>query len=492
YRTGDRGRVGESGMLEHLGRRDHRVKVRGFTVELTEIEAALRQQPGVRECVVATTGRDAAPVAFVVTGIDPPEGERELRRALGRLLPDYMVPARIEFVSDFPLTATGKIDRRRLLEGRDDPSERIPRLAPRTATEERLAQIWTDELEADAIDIRDDYFALGGTSLQAVQIMMRIEEQFGRDLTPSVLLDAPTIERLAALIDRDDFDEPDSLVVALRGSGSGAPLFCFPGNGGEPIVFKPLVRRIEREHPCYGVQSPGLLGNRPPARRIAEYARLQLEGIREIQPNGPYHFVAFSFGCTVAHEVARQLEGAGERVAFIAMIDGWAPGHPRLRQSAALVHRLLDRWLGPGLLARHRISPRKLIHQSAKARARDLECMVVERSGRRLSRSQRRRRLKREAIRARGRYRPRPFPGRILLVRAAKQPFETLFEFDRLRGWGPFAAGGIETLDLDATHVDLLHDEFAPAIATAVNALLARSRSGTSLIDREARGPRAQ
>ena len=216
-----------------------------------------------------------------------------------------MVPARFQLVDEFPVTATGKIDHRALRAiALTQPSAAEAPLAPRSAVESTLASIWRSEIRLDALGVRDDYFALGGTSLQAVQIMARIEEEFGRELAPSVLFDAPTIEALADLLERDEFDEVGSLVVALRAGGSRPPLFCFPGNGGEPIVFKALVHHLGNDQPCYGVQTPGLVGQRRPPRRIEDYVPAQLAAIREIQPEGPYFFAGFSFGCTVAFEIA--------------------------------------------------------------------------------------------------------------------------------------------------------------------------------------------
>jgi len=467
-RTGDRGRLLPGGALEHLGRRDRRVKIRGFSVDPSEVEVALRALPGVRDCAVVPRGEagDAMLVAFVLPRPDAALSEPVLRRALRRVLPDSMLPARFQFVGELPLTATGKIDHRVLHDIElPRPSAAEGPMAPRSSAEATLASIWCSEMHLDAVGVRDDYFALGGTSLQAAQIMARVEEEFARDLAPSVLIDAPTIEQLAELLERDDFDGSGSLVVALRAGGSRPPLFCFPGNGGEPIIFKALVHHLGDDQPCYGVQTPGLVGPRRPPRRIEDYVPPQLAAIREVQPEGPYFFAGYSFGSTVAFAIARQLRAEGERVALLAMIDGWAPGHPRALPDAPVLHRLLDRWLRRRLLERQRSTPRTMIREALKAWARDSECCLRELLRVPLTRKQRRRRRKRAAIRARSRYRARPYDGPIVLIRSSQPTVEGLFDYDPLRGWKPFAAGAVDLRAVPGRHIDLLREPHVRAVA---------------------------
>jgi len=479
YRSGDRGRLRADGVLEHLGRNDQRVKIRGFTVEITEVEAALRAIDGVRECAVMAPGgggRDAMLVAFAAPRPDADLSESKLRQALRRTLPEHTLPTRIQIADELPMTATGKVDRD-ALRGVALPRAAAVKepLAPRNDIEAELVAIWRGELRLDALGVSDDFFALGGTSLQAVQIMTRIEEQFGRDLAPSLLLTAPTIEQLADLLERDDFSGAGSLAVALRAHGSHAPLFCFPGVGGEPIIFKEFVRHLGDDQPCYGVQTPGLVGQRRPPRRIEDYVRPQLAAMREIQPEGPYFLTGFSFGCTLAFEIAQRLRADGERVAFLALIDGWAPGHPTLLPGVSSFHRFLDRWLGPDLNERQRMRPATLIYQALKMRGRDIECLLRELRGRPLTRTQRRRRRKRAGFRARRHYRPSPYDGRVVLIRASQQSTEKVFDYDPLRGWRPFTTGDIDVREAPGRHLELLDEpqvktvaaEVADAISTA-------------------------
>ncbi|HEX8272300.1 MAG TPA: amino acid adenylation domain-containing protein, partial [Longimicrobiaceae bacterium] len=203
YRTGDRARWRADGQLELLGRMDFQVKVRGFRIELGEIEAALRAQPGVREAVVmarADASGERRLVGYVVgePGAVPPAAE--LRQALGRSLPEYMVPAAVVALERLPLTPNGKVDRGSL----PAPELGAPasaHVAPRTPTEELLAGIWADVLRRERVGVGESFFELGGHSLLATRVVSRIREAFGVELPLRALFEAPTLERLAARVE---------------------------------------------------------------------------------------------------------------------------------------------------------------------------------------------------------------------------------------------------------------------------------------------------
>jgi amino acid adenylation domain-containing protein len=203
YRTGDRVRYRDDGVLEFLGRFDHQVKIRGFRVEPGEVEAIVARHEHVRECAVIASGRDLLErrlVAYVV-----PEGESaspaELRRFVEDVLPPYMVPSTFVMLPRLPRTASGKIDRKGLpAPDHDSAARRF--VAPRTDTERQLAAIVGEVLSVPRVGAEDDFFAdLGGHSLLATQLVSRIAAAFGVDLPIRRLFDAPTIAGLAAAVD---------------------------------------------------------------------------------------------------------------------------------------------------------------------------------------------------------------------------------------------------------------------------------------------------
>ncbi|MEM7350388.1 MAG: amino acid adenylation domain-containing protein [Acidobacteriota bacterium] len=208
YDSGDLARWRPDGSLEFQGRSDHQVKIRGFRIELGEIESVLTQHPGVTQATVLAR-RDRAPgqseaafdearlVAYFVPGDQEPN-ERALRQLLASQLPSYMVPAAFVSLAALPLTANGKIDRRALpaFDGARPDLEK-PFVAPRTAVEEMLAELWSDLLEVNRIGVHDDFFELGGHSLLAIQLLGRLRDDFGVDLPVRALFEAPSIEGLS-------------------------------------------------------------------------------------------------------------------------------------------------------------------------------------------------------------------------------------------------------------------------------------------------------
>jgi amino acid adenylation domain-containing protein len=199
YRTGDLGRYRFDGAVEPAGRVDGQVKVRGFRVELGEVESALAKHPAIREAAVMA--RETGLVAYWV----PVEGSVEpdaasLRLHLKALLPEYMVPSAYVRLERLPLTANGKLDRRALPEPEAVASESGP-VAPRTPTEEILAQLWAEVLRLESVGVDDDFFALGGHSLLATRLLARVQNALGVVLPLRAVFEGPTVAQLAARVE---------------------------------------------------------------------------------------------------------------------------------------------------------------------------------------------------------------------------------------------------------------------------------------------------
>jgi hypothetical protein len=200
YRTGDLGSWLPDGALLHIGRVDSQVKVRGYRVELSEIESALRSTGGVQEAVViARTTGSSDPWLHAYVTLDP--GVRltgaAVRSQVLRLLPAYMAPAKITILDALPLNVNGKVDRRALQERDLDHPTMGDETPPRTMLEERLRDLWQGVLGIEGIGIFDDFFALGGASLQAMTLVNRLQPLFGDGVTVAALFYAPTIAELA-------------------------------------------------------------------------------------------------------------------------------------------------------------------------------------------------------------------------------------------------------------------------------------------------------
>ena len=227
YRSGDLARRTSDGELEYLGRIDHQVKLRGFRVELGEIESALCQYPGVREATVLVredTPGDQRLVAYVVSvnGFEPSEARKHL---LGRL-PEYMAPSAYVRLDALPLTPNGKVDRRALPAPAKDRADEESYVAPRTPTEELLAALWAGVLDIDRVGTHENFFELGGHSLLATQVMSRIREAFHADLPLRALFEHPTVAGLAADIDH---------ARATDGRVTAEPIAAWPCDGDLPV-----------------------------------------------------------------------------------------------------------------------------------------------------------------------------------------------------------------------------------------------------------------
>jgi hypothetical protein len=185
YRTGDLVRYRPDGAIEYLGRLDHQVKIRGVRIELGEVEAALRQQPAIREAVVLA--RKDGPggarlVGYVTTTPEPPFDAAALRQALAQTLPEYLVPAVIVRLEQLPLSPSGKVDRRALPAPEVEAQRTQAYAEPTTATEQQLAAIWAQVLGLARVGRHDNFFELGGHSLLATQVIARVRIAFSIDL----------------------------------------------------------------------------------------------------------------------------------------------------------------------------------------------------------------------------------------------------------------------------------------------------------------------
>jgi len=319
YRTGDLVRYDAAGQLEFVDRVDQQVKVRGSRIELGEIEAVLQRHAQVSEAVVVLNEADGDKrlVAYVVS-----EAEAgALREYLQAQLPGYMVPAFFVALNDLPLLPNGKLNRSALPAPEGMVLAETEYVAPRTATEELLAGLWARVLRVNRVGINDNFFALGGHSLLAVRLMAQIQASFGQHLPVASLFQAPTIEKLASLLHEQPHDYVAFPLVAIQPNGEGLPFFCVHPVGGNVLCYNELSNHLGFERPFYGLQARGLAENQIPYMRIEDMAAYYLDAIRTVRPDGPYLLGGWSMGGVIAYEMAQQLEGQGQQVSLLALMD---------------------------------------------------------------------------------------------------------------------------------------------------------------------------
>ncbi len=257
------------------------------------------------------------------------EGPAELiRRDLQSSLPDYMVPSKLALVPSIPCSASGKVDVNALkaFPEFDDAAAEREIIAPRNNTETRLAEIWCAQMGIEEVSVQDDFFEIGGDSLEAVKLVLSINCAFEASLPVQVLFEDTTIEALASRLDGGSAGSSLSRAVPLK-KGTGSPVFCWPGLGGYPMNLRHLARELDTPRPVIGVQASGVNPGEQVCGSIQEMATRDAELIRQTQPEGPYTLWGYSFGARVAYETAYQLEQAGSEVAELTLI---APGSPEL------------------------------------------------------------------------------------------------------------------------------------------------------------------
>jgi amino acid adenylation domain-containing protein len=340
YNTGDRARYQADGNLELLGRRDHQVKIRGFRVELGEIEAALGEHPAVQ--AAAVTVRDEAPgeqrlVAYAVLEPGSLARAEELRSFLKGKLPDYMLPARFEFLASLPVNTSGKVDRRALpAPGSERLESEASYVAPRTEQEKKLAAIWAEVLQLDRVSIHDNFFDLGGHSLLAVKLVARVERALGKKLPVISIFQLPTIGEFAPLLSSPGAPEKIPGVVPIQPEGSKPPFFCI---GAGPI-FRPLAVRLGSDQPFLGlITQKSDMRDLPAPFKLEDIAAALVRTLRSLQPSGPYFLGGWCQDGVFAYEMAQQLLAQGEKVGLLVLLEAWNPA--RLRECSRLERSLI-------------------------------------------------------------------------------------------------------------------------------------------------------
>jgi amino acid adenylation domain-containing protein len=273
YRTGDLGRFRSDGALEHLGRKGRKIKLRGYSVEPFQVECELMCQPGVTDAAVVlndgAAGRKPCLVGYVVA--PPNASTSDIRKGLAKCLPSYMLPSHIIVLNSFPIASSGKIDRNALSPPNLEGARLAAFRAPSDDCERELLAIWQDVLKVTNIGVDDDFFDLGGDSLQALTLFLEIEARLGCSLSPTTLVQAPTIARLAEFIRVSKGIETSRSLVPLRASGTGLTLFLVSWHFSL-VAYRHLVFDLKTDRPVFGLQPPSLDGKHSIPRTVESMA----------------------------------------------------------------------------------------------------------------------------------------------------------------------------------------------------------------------------
>jgi amino acid adenylation domain-containing protein len=454
YRTGDLGRYLPDGRIAHMGRTDFQVKIRGYRIELGEIESVLAAHRSVARCAVATK-TDAVGSQRIVAYVVPHAGHTaavaDLRAHLRQSLPDYMLPSAFVTMVALPLTANNKVDVKALPHPAPaSESSQRPTTEPRGTIAVQLTAMWRSVLADDSVGVNDDFFERGGHSLKAVQLLTMIERTFGRRLPLATLIEAPTVARMELALRTPGWTPPWRSLVSISGEGRKPPLFAVPGVGGNVLVFTKLAALLGPERPMFGLQARGLDGVEPPLASIEAMATHYVAEVRSVQPAGPYLISGTCTGGVVAYEMAQQLRRQGQQVA-LAIIESWHPNSYRsigptsgpLRVVSFFASKAMSylRTLSSLPLRQWPDFARKKLRLAAFALDGGLEGTLA-------SSSYFAENVVLSTLKAVKRYRPQPFPGRVLNVIAERRPIHGTT--DTRRSWEELAAEGSRTVLLPA------------------------------------------
>lgn len=493
YKTGDLARYQPDGTIEYIGRSDNQVKLHGFRIELGEIEAALQQHPFVQTAVVIMR-EDLASQRLVAYVVPDPPGKvtsGELQNFLRSRLPQYLIPRIWVVLESLPLTPNGKIDRAALPAPQQSDGDRNQAcISPRTSTEAKLAQLWAEVLHLEQINIDDNFFALGGDSFLALQLMEKVERQFEQALPLSTLFLTPTVEQLAQKLDTEATSQPWSPLVPLQASGSHAPFFCIHPMLGVVLPYYELSRQLGVDYPFYGLQPFGLDGKQAPLTTIEAIAAYYIEAIQAIQPRGPYHLGGWSFGGLVAFEMAQQLKQAGHEVALLALLDTLAPipaNQPSLWGSLRFLLTTLARSISPFILDYWHLLLQSLIQSLSESHSKlqfplptpliaKLKALTTSRTP--LASDLQLRVMKELAIspmlriflansQAVHRYVPQRYPGKITLFRAVESADESTHKHKQHEslGWNQLTTEAVKVYEIPGNHFSILKQPHVQALA---------------------------
>ncbi|WP_084497270.1 non-ribosomal peptide synthetase [Nocardia amamiensis] len=464
YRTGDlvrwwtgsrnNGPAADSAQeIEYVGRTDHQVKIRGFRIELGEIDAALARHGAV--AFSTTIGhRTPAGATALVSYVKPRDGvtltASELTEHVAGQVPNYMVPQSIMLLDEVPLSPVGKLDRAKLPEPVFTATKGYR--APSTPTETALCAAFAEALGTGSVGADDGFFELGGNSLLATKVVAHLRER-GIDLPVQLMFGDATPAAIAARIDRAGATSGAAVASVLepvlpirpRTAPDQAPLFCVHPAIGLAWCYSGLLAHLTPDRPVYGLQAPHVAGEEGYGS-IAEAASHYVDAIKTIQPEGPYHLLGWSLGGLIAHEMAVQLQEAGDEVALLSMMDSYLLSEELLEHATPSVAEIVGE-LGSDELGAE-IDPEMSLRDAAellRARSGPFAALTVEHLERLYTG------YHDGAVQASG-FEPGVFDGDVVFFTAGDDEINRSHPDRRAGAWQPYVTGAIHDHELRCEH----------------------------------------
>jgi len=467
YATGDRVRQDADGLLEVVGRDDTTVKIRGVLVDTALVEREIERLPDVRATAVVsyTEAESTRLAAFVVTEGDNARGV-DVRSAVAAALPRGMVPQTVRTLDALPSTARGKVDTaalRNLLEETEPGAAGAPAPTDDMLTR-RVAARMAEVLGLDAVGPHDDFFALGGDSLSSVELAAALRLDHGVEPEFSALLEHPTAASLAGWI-RAATPPRRDLARLTRGTDAQIPVVFFAGGGGAAMVLVQPIARALHERTAYVVIPHALEHRGFPDRTVTKKATRAADALLALDPQARFALIGQSSGGNTAVATAVALAARGHEPPLVVLLDTNGPDRARFR-------RLREHCAGARLecSSRLRLALRYMRLALVTEAHETYLCWtagVVRRVGREQVRAFRA--LMRSAL---VHERPRPYSGRVLLLRAMQRPSNAMGPTSRDLDWAPHLTGEFTIVDVPGGHVSMTEAEHLPDAVAAIEALL--------------------
>jgi amino acid adenylation domain-containing protein len=396
-------------------------------------------------------------------------------------LPDYMVPDAFVLLDEFPLTANGKLDRRKLPEpDRSDLVTSSDFASPQTPTEEILVRLWSEVLGLEQVGRDDNFFELGGHSLLATRLVARIRDTFKVDLSLRRLFERPTLTAIADFIDHpggqtgneqaglsvgnhtalNNSPSPTPIqlpphLITLQPEGVRRPLFLVHPLAGLVFPYHELALQLGTNQPVYGLQSIGIAGEASPFIQVEAMVEQYLAAIHQVQAEGPYQLAGWSFGGILALEMAQQLQKSGESVALLAIIDTrlYSTSFARFWHGSRVFLTSMLPYLRPYIsdYLNLRSAEPGGETQLPNFKTSEFRCLLQ---------------VFQANVRADSRYKPQRYPGQVTLFKTAHQ--------DSTWGWGDIAADGVELHQIPGHHMNVLRSPQVQVLAEKLSACLTR------------------
>ncbi|AQQ10399.1 Dimodular nonribosomal peptide synthase [Sedimentisphaera cyanobacteriorum] len=330
YRTGDVAKRRPDGNIDYVGRRDLQVQIRGFRVELSEIEKFVLDSENVNSAaVVASEEEDGIRLYCFAEPKAKPFSVESLTDFLASKLPTYMRPSGYYVLEEMPLNVNGKIDRKKLfadvVENRIEAHSRTDQIVmPRNPMEEVLWETWKKILRREDFGIYENFFDLGGHSLMAIKMETLLSKR-GLALDFEKVIKYPVIAQLAAFlefkVDGAENSDEKCIVSLNKGEKGRPPIYFLHSTSGDILAYANIVHELGEDQPCFGFQSIGLWHIDQADKTIEQMAARYVKLLNDIQPEGKFALVGWCFGGWIAYEMARIFKKQGRNVSILALID---------------------------------------------------------------------------------------------------------------------------------------------------------------------------